>query len=225
MKHQVITFARISLWMLPVWAVLLFGSTLTEQPDPQTAFADFAVYVASSQFLWSHLIGSIAGAAIGSIGVIGLMLYLKDTRAAGRAISGMVATVAANVLTASVFGVAAFAEPAMGRLFQAGQQNALDFYNQSYTAPLFGTALLGMLLFMAGGVFLGSAIAASGRFPGWAGRVYAIATTGFALGLFFAPIVQTISSALLLISTLIIAGSARRADAQQAFPVGISQDA
>lgn len=34
------------------------------------------------------------------------------------------------------------------------------FYNQVYAVPLFATAILGLLLFMAGGVFIGSAIAA-----------------------------------------------------------------
>lgn len=38
----------------------------------------------------------------------------------------MVATVVGNILMSSTYGVAAFAQPAMGRLFQAEQQNAID---------------------------------------------------------------------------------------------------
>ena len=34
------------------------------------------------------------------------------------------------------------------------------FYNQVYAGPLFATAILGLLLSMAGGVFIGSALAA-----------------------------------------------------------------
>jgi hypothetical protein len=82
-----------------------------------------------------------------------------------------------------------------------------------------------MLLFVVGGVFSGSAISVSGRFPRWAGRVYAITTLAFALGLFFTPIVQNISSALLFVTTLFIASSANRGDARQAVQAGISQDA
>ncbi len=37
MTHQVRAFARGALWALPVWAALLFLSTLTHQPDPQLA--------------------------------------------------------------------------------------------------------------------------------------------------------------------------------------------
>ncbi len=66
MTQQVRTFARRSLWMLPVWAAMLFLGTLTHQPDPQTDFGGFAAYVTTTSFLLSHLINSITGAAIGS---------------------------------------------------------------------------------------------------------------------------------------------------------------
>ena len=120
MTQQVRGFARGALWALPIWAILLFLGTLTHQPDPQTDFAGFAAYVTTTSFLFSHLVNSIAGAAVGSIGIIGLMLYLQDSKAAGKAITGMVTSVTANTLTPSVFGVAAFAQPAMGRLFLEG---------------------------------------------------------------------------------------------------------
>ena len=78
MTQQVRTFARGALWALPIWAVMLFLGTLTHQPDPQTDFPGFAAYVTTTSFLLSHLINSITGAAIGSIGVVGLMLYLQE---------------------------------------------------------------------------------------------------------------------------------------------------
>jgi hypothetical protein len=200
---------------------LLFWTTLTEQPDPLTAFADFAAYVTTSQFLLSHLLGSIVGAALGSIGVIGLMLYLQDTKVAGKAIVGMAAIVAGNVLMSSTYGAAAFAQPAMGRLFQAGQQNAIDFYNQVYATPLFIAALGGLLLFLLGGVFVGVAIAGSGRLPRWSGWVYAVMSIGFALGLFFSPVVQNVTSALLFAATVAVAWSASQGEARQSIEEGI----
>src|SRR4030095_849908 len=136
MTQQVRAFARGALWALPVWAALLFLGTLTHQPDPQTDFPGFAAYVTTTSFLLSHLINSITGAAIGSIGAAGLMVYLLESKASGRAITGMVATVVSNTLVSSIFGVAAFAQTAMGRAFLAGQQNALDFYNQVYNGTL-----------------------------------------------------------------------------------------
>jgi hypothetical protein len=212
MTQQVHTFARRAIWALPVWAVLLFFGTFTHQPDPQTAFDDFAAYVTTNQFLFSHLINSILGAAIGSIGVIALMLLLQDSKAIGKALTGMVATVVANTLTSSIFGAAAFAQPAMGRLFLAGQENALDFYNNVYAAPLFLTALVSLLLFIAGGIFTGVAIAASGRWPRWTGWVYAVTTTGFVLSNFLLPIGQSVTSALLIVATIAIAWNTQRED-------------
>lgn len=206
MIHPIRYFERIAIWMLPIWTAMLFVSTLTHQPDPLTAFPDFASYVTTDRFLWSHLINSIAGAAIGTIGVIALLLYLQDTRAAGKAISGTVATVVGNTLTTSIFGVAAFAQPAMGRMFQAGQENAAEFYNQVYGAPLFGTAILGLLLFIVGGVLIGIAIASSGLIERWVGWVYALTTAGFAISnFFFPPLVTSGLLVLLVIATVVVA--------------------
>ncbi len=221
MSRQIRAFSRIALWLLPIWAALLFLSTLTHQPDPQTDFAAFAAYVTTPVFLISHLVGSITGAAIGSLGVVGLALYLQDTKAAGKAITGMAATVAGNTLLSSIFGVAAFAQTAMGRMFQAGQQNALDFYNQVYNAPLFAMALSGLLLFIIGGVIAGIAIAASGRFPRWAGWVYAISAAGYALSNFILPVGQSVMSALLFIATFVVAWSAVRERPGQPAPEGV----
>ncbi len=222
MTQQVRKFARRAIWALPVWAALLFFGTLTHQPDPQTAFGEFAAYVTTNQFLISHLLNSIAGAAIGSIGIIGLMLFLQDSKAAGKALTGMVATVAANTLTSSIFGVAAFAQPAMGRLYLAGQENALDFYNNVYAAPLFITALVSLLLFIVGGVFTGIAIASYDRWPRWTGWVYAAATTGFVLSNFLLPVGQSVTSALLFAATAVVAWSARREDQGQSDRTGIA---
>jgi hypothetical protein len=203
----------------------MFFSTLTHQPDPQTAFADFAAYVTTNQFLVSHLVGSIAGAAIGSIGVIALMLHLQGSKVEGRAITGMVATVTGNTLVTAIFGVAAFAQPAMGRLYFAGQQNALDFYNQVYAGPLFGTALAGLLLFVVGGVFTGIAIAASGCLPRWAGWLYGVTSVGFVLSNFLLPAGMTVMSALLFAATIAIAWSAMRVAHRQVDRVRTPQGA
>jgi len=210
MTQQVRTFARGALWALPIWAVMLFLGTLTHQPDPQTDFPGFAAYVTTTSFLLSHLINSITGAAIGSIGVVGLMLYLQESKASGRAITGMVTTIVGNTLVSSIFGAAAFAQTAMGRMFLAGQQDALDFYNQVYNSALFGTALIALLLFMIGGVFVGNAITGSGLFPRWTGWVYAISIVGFVLSNFLLDVGQSISSALLFIATAVVAWSAGR---------------
>jgi hypothetical protein len=210
--NRVRSFARGAIWALPVWAAMLFLGTLTHQPDPQTDMAAFAAYVTTTEFLLSHLVNSIAGAAIGSIGVIGLMLYLQNTRAVGKALTGMVLTVTGNTLTASVFGAAAFAQTAIGNAFLAGKGDALAYYNLVYAAPLFITVIVGLLLFMTGAGFTGSAISSSGRFPRWAGWAYAVTVIVFVLSNFTIPVGQTPMSALLFVTTMVIAWKAKQDD-------------
>ena len=222
MAQQVHSFARRALWVLPVWAAMLFLGTITHQPDPQTDFAGFAAYVTTTSFLLSHLINSITGAAIGSIGAVALALYLQDSKVAGKAITGMVAMIISNTLVSSIFGVAAFAQTAMGRLFLAGQQNTLDFYNEIYNGSLFGTALIALLLFMTGGVFVGNAITTSGLFPRWTGWVVAVSMIGFVLSGFLLDIGQSIFSALLFIATVTVAWSAGRERPMQSAAAAIS---
>lgn len=210
MTHNIQRFAGRAIWALPVWAAMLFLGTLTHQPDPQTAFPEFAAYVTTTEFLLSHLFNSILGAAIGSIGVIAVMLFLQNSKAARPAIVGMVATVAANTLTSSIFGAAAFAQPAMGQMFLAGQGDGLDVYNRIYAAPLFLTAIISLLLFIIGGISTGRAIAISGRWSPWIGWMYAITTTGFVLSNFLLPLGQSINAALLVLATLSLAWRATR---------------
>ena len=222
MTPQVRAFTRAALWALPVWAAMLFLGTLTHQPDPNQDWAGFASYVTTTSFLLSHLINSIAGAAIGSIGVVGLMLYLQDSKAAGRTIAAMIAMILSNTMVSAIFGVAAFAQTAMGRLFMAGQLSGADFYNEIYNGTLFGTAAIALLLFITGGVLMGNAIAASGFFPRWTGWVIAISMVGFVLSTFLLDIGQSIFSALLIAATITVAWKAGKQRQSQEAETAVS---
>lgn len=206
--RRIRTFARRALWALPIWSALLVWGTLTHQPDPQTDFAAFAAYVTTGEFLASHLVGSILGAAIGSVGVVALLLYLQATPAAGWAAGGMVATVMGNTLTAAIFGVAAFVQPALGIWYLAGNADALALYNAVYAAPLFGMAITGLLLFIVGAILVGRALIVSRRYPRWLGWAYALAATVFVFSNFLLPAAQTPAALILLGVTLIIASRA-----------------
>ena len=74
--------ARIGLWLLPAYGLLLGLSTLTHQP-PVADFEAYARYVTTDVFLISHLGASILGAALAVIGVVALTAYLVCGRAAG----------------------------------------------------------------------------------------------------------------------------------------------
>jgi len=191
--------------MLPVWALMLMLGVLTHQPDPQTEFGAWSSYVTTDVFLASHLVNSILGAALGSVGFVALLLFLADTPAAGRAAAAMVAMVIGNTLTTAVFGAAAFVQPALGRAFLAGNSTAQALYNDVYAVPLFITVAVGLLLFMIGGVLAGLAVAASGRLPRWAGWLLAVSTLLFAPSFLLMPQAGPFTALALLAATLAIA--------------------
>src|SRR5262252_1707590 len=112
--------ARLGVWALPVWAALLCLSTLKEQPHWQTHPAAWSRFVTTSEFLASHLVASILGAAIGALGMVALGAVLARRGHPAIGLATMVTGVVANVLSASGLGVAAFTQPALGRFYLAG---------------------------------------------------------------------------------------------------------
>src|SRR5437588_9465020 len=65
-------YARIGLWELPVFALLLGVGTSTHQPPPQTQLADWSRYVTTDVFLIKHLVASIGGAVFGVLGIVAM---------------------------------------------------------------------------------------------------------------------------------------------------------
>src|SRR5438045_2433352 len=116
-------YANRGLWALPIFAATLFAGTITHQPAPQTALADWSNYVTTSEFLLSHLVLSIGGAIFGAIAAVSLGLVLIGRGSVRLGLWGALTGVAANVLGSSIFGIAAFAQPALGRFYRAGRHD------------------------------------------------------------------------------------------------------
>jgi len=112
--------SRTALWLLPVWAVLLFVGTVDHQPDTRTDFAGFARYVTTPEFLASHIVASIIGAGIGVLGLLALFMFLAVRVRSRLAAAGLAMAVVGNVMLTAVFGLAAFGQVAVGRLYLAG---------------------------------------------------------------------------------------------------------
>ena len=203
--------ARRGLWALPAWAVLLFLGTVTHQPDPRTDFAGFARYVTTTEFLLSHLIASILGAAIGVLGLLALFTILALRVRSRLAAAGLALAVVGDVLITAVFGTAAFGQSAVGRLSLAGQaEAAVATYADMYGAPLAATAAAGVLLLVVGVVALGIAVARARVLPRWAGVGLAVGIVVFGvIGVILADVVQSIGAALLIASTLGLADGAQ----------------
>ncbi|MDQ1483018.1 MAG: hypothetical protein QOF35_1094 [Actinomycetota bacterium] len=203
--------SRRGLWALPVWAGLLFYATFTHQPPYQSDFAGWSRYVTTTPFLVSHLVGSILGAGIGILGFVALSVVLVRRGAVRLAIWGLVTAVLGVVLTTAVFGIAAFAQPAIGRSFLAGHTDMVNLYNDVNGAPLLSTAAPGVLLLSAGLILYGVGVVRTRLAPTFAGVALAVGGPLFALvGVILADAVQSVGAALLLVGALTIARTGRR---------------
>jgi hypothetical protein len=204
--------ARLGLWALPAWAALLFAGTLDHQPNWKTDLAGWSRYVTTPQFLASHLVASILGAAIGTLGLVALGAVLAGRGHPRAGLWAMVTGVLADILFAAVFGIAALAQPAIGRDYLAGHtaQARLLVGTVVNGGWLNVTGVTAGVLLTASGVVAGVAAARSGSLPRTAGIGFATSVVLFVIGSAADNFVQSIATALMIASTVWIAAAAGR---------------
>jgi hypothetical protein len=190
-------FARIGLWLIPVYGASLALGTITQQPDYDTDFQGYAEYITTDRFLVSHLGASIVGAALGLLGIVAALAFLVRGRAVTPTVIGASCFIVGNVLLTAVFGVAAFAQPAIGSAFLDGMSGVRELNEDVYGPALFATAGVGLLFFVAGAILLGVAIARVGGPMKWIGIGFAASVVVFVLGFLTLDIAQPIGGALL----------------------------
>jgi hypothetical protein len=197
--------ARIGLWLLPAYGLLLGLSTLTHQP-PVADFDAYARYVTTDVFLISHLAASILGAALAVLGVVAVTAYLVSGRAVGVAVAGLVLTTVANIYLSAAFGSAAFVQPGIGRAHLAGVEGmpALNA-DTAYGPALAATAAGATLLLIVSAILLGIAIARTHRRLRAVGVAYAVLLPLFAISGFLLPIVQSAAGFAVAVATAVLA--------------------
>jgi hypothetical protein len=207
--------ARLGLWALPVWAALLFVGTLTHQPNPKTDLAGWSRYVTTPEFLASHLVASILGAAIAALGLIALGAVLASRGHPRAGLWVIVTGVFANVVSVAVIGIAAFAQPAIGRDYLAGHTAQADLLVRTVVNGgwLNVTAVTSGLLLAASVVIAGVAVARTGSLPRAAGIGFAISIVLFSIGALPDNFLETIGCVLMIASTIWIAAAAGRTGA------------
>jgi hypothetical protein len=174
--------ARVGLWLLPAYGVLLGLSTLTHQP-PVDDFDAYARYISTDVFLVSHLGASIFGAALAVLGAIALTAYLVAGRAAGAAVTGLALTTVANIFLSAAFGSAAFVQPGIGRAHLAGVPGMRDLNaDTAYGPALVATAAGATLLLIVAAIVTGVAIARTDPRLRWYGVAYAVLLSLFGVG-------------------------------------------
>lgn len=198
-------FARVGLWLIPLYGALLAVGTVTHQPDYDTDFEGYAEYVTTDRFLVSHLGASIAGATLGMLGIVAALAFLARGRATTPAVLGATCFIVGNMLFTALFGVAAFAQPAIGDAFLDNMSGIRELNEDVYGTPLFATAGIGFLFFVAGAILLGIAIARVGRPMKWIGIGFSSSLVLFVIGFLMLEIAQPIAGGLFAVVGVLLA--------------------
>jgi hypothetical protein len=182
-----------------------FIGTLSSQPDYEKDFPGYARYISTSGFLASHLVASMLGTGIGLLGFTALFVYLAGESRPGIALAAFVTTLLGNVALVAMFGVAAFAQRAIGKAFLAGHHDVVGVNSTVYGTPADVTVGVGLGLFFAGGILFAIAISASKELPKAAGILLAAWIPIFAIGSIMGSALAPIGAAMLIGSSIWIA--------------------
>jgi hypothetical protein len=198
---------RIGLLALPISGLLTAWATITPQPNPSTEFEAWSLFVTTTDYMLSHLLGTTLGIILLIFGVIALGAYLaKAGRSGHLGLVAMVMIVAANALGLTVGGWAAFAAPAIGRAYLAGIEEAMRIDVGIDFLVIF---MLVIALAFVGNVLLGIAVWRSRTLPKWAGAIWiAWAVMFYLAGILYgflftgsSPPTQPVGSLLMAISS------------------------
>jgi hypothetical protein len=207
-------YARVGLWALPIYGLANLVGTLSSQPDYHKVanFPAYARYIDTSGFLASHLVASMLGTGIGLLGFTSLLVYLATTGRSPRVpVAAYVTTLLGIIAMVAMFGVAAFAQPAIGKAFLAGHHDVIALNSSVYGTAANLTAAVGTVLFFAGAILFAVAIARSRTLPRNAGILFAVSFPIFAIGSITGTALDTIGALGEIASAIWIARSASRA--------------
>lgn len=190
-----------AVWLLPLHGLLLLWSTWQRQPSPSTQFAEWSQFVTTAHFEWSHLVASIGGQAGAVVGTAALTAILLSNGApAGRTVIGLVSHLAGSSLMLAGFGIAAFAQPAIGRLHERQPALAEEMYHAVYTPVTLVTLLTGLALFSLSTIAIGSALLSLPGMRAWVGHTYAAAGPVFGIVGFVFGTFQTLGALALVVA-------------------------
>jgi hypothetical protein len=196
-------------WLLPTFGLLLALSTIRQQPPVQSDFEGYARFVTTGEFLLSHLVASIGGAALAILGVCSVFVLLAGGRFRRAALVGTIITVIAQVYLASAFGSAAFVQPGIGRAYLRGETAAAQTLNAdtAYGPAFMATAGFAVLLWLIGTVFLVVALIRISPRLRVAGILYALSAPLFIWSgqVDLIPLQQALAGLLLTVAAVIIA--------------------
>ena len=170
------TRVRLGVLAFPVCGLLFVVVLLVRGPliDPSVDPAGFAQATSSATFVVSNL-GLLVSWVLLLFGFMALYAYLANTSVDDLAFAGMVLSLVGVALFVSFIGVLAFIAPAIGALYEQGQQSAIEVFILGLSSSPLALSIygLGALLYVIGSISFGLAVWRSGTLPRWSAIPYA----------------------------------------------------
>ena len=166
--------------------------------------------IVSSGYFASQLLGNGLALTLLIFGVMALYAYLANTGVRALALGAMVLSIFGVALTLTGVGVFAYTVPALSRSFLNGHPESIRISDYVFAAPFGITAILALLLYLAGFVLWGVAIWRSGVLPKWAGVLVAVHAPLLFIGQYFSVVGSVVGVLLALVGSGWIALSVLR---------------
>ncbi len=203
--------AALAVWLIPLHGLLLLWGAWERQPDPTSRFADWADFVSTDEFLWNHVVVSIAGQTAAVVATAALTLVLLTAGArSGRALTGFTLHAVGSGLLLAGFGIAAFAQPAIGALHDEHPAIAQEMYDAVFTPLTITTLVTGAALYGLSTIWTGLALRSLTEVPTWARWLYVASGPLFAIVGFFIGAVQMLGALAFAVAGVVVARAAVR---------------
>ena len=170
---------RIGLLTLPLAGLLITwgaiaSSTFFDFADAQVDPGEAAQAYESLGYFLSQFVGYIVGLTLLTLGLFSLTVYLSDIRGERWTLGAMALSILGIGLLLSIYGLRAYAVPALGGAYLYGQQGAIEMANIIFGNPTADVFYAAFLLYSAGFILFGFAVWGSGTLPRWAGVLLAV---------------------------------------------------
>ena len=166
--------------------------------------------IVSGGYFASQLLGNGLALTLLIFGVMALYAYLANTSVSTLALGAMVLSIFGIALTLTGVNVFAYTVPALSRSFLNGHPESIRISDYVFAAPFGITAILALLLYLAGFVLWGVAIWRSGVLPKWAGVLVGVHAPLLLIGQYFSVVGSVVGVLLALVGSGWIALGALR---------------
>ena len=193
---------RIGMLALPLYGVLAVASIVLHGPLPDAARdpQGFAQAVSSANFGTAFLITMI-GQVVDIFAFLALYGYLAGGRNEGLSFWGMALSIAGGALFLAMTGFLAFAAPAIGQVYLAGQTQVIAVAVAGFSSgPALGVLSVSGLLGTIGAILLAIGIWRSGSLPKWSALLFFLSIPLLAFAPAFSYPLELLGGLLALVS-------------------------